>query len=106
MRPPKYRNQTEFVPHDQPADPVLAEAFGRPFPGAESLQRHPADAGALEAEKHKDGEEPDDPWRDPGAAAALGRPALTPPAPAPGLATATNSVYATCSSAERCPIGR
>ncbi|BCO35006.1 serine protease [Mycobacterium heckeshornense] len=83
VRPPKYRNQTEFVPHEQPADPVLAEAFGRPFPGAESLQRHPADAGALEAEKRTDGEEPDDPWRDPGAAAALGRPALTPPAPEP-----------------------
>jgi S1-C subfamily serine protease len=82
VRPPKYRNESEFTPHDQPADPVLQEAFGRPFPGAESLQRHPIDAGALDGEKDKGRlEEPDDPWRDPGAAAALGSPALARPAP-------------------------
>lgn len=84
VRPPKYQNQGEFRPHDQPADPVLEEAFGRPFDTTESLQRHPIDAGALAAEK--DGgqqDEPDDPWRDPGAAAALGTPAVTPPPPRP-----------------------
>jgi S1-C subfamily serine protease len=82
VRPPKYRDQGEFTPHDEPADPVLLEAFGRPFAGAESLQRHPIDAGALDGEKDKDQlEETDDPWRDPGAAAALGGPALARPAP-------------------------
>jgi serine protease Do len=77
VRPPKYRNQGEFAPHDEPADPVLSEAFGRPFPGADSLQRHPTDAGALDDGKDKNQlEQPDDPWRDPGAAAALGEPAV------------------------------
>ncbi|MCV7075352.1 serine protease HtrA [Mycobacterium szulgai] len=82
VRPPKYRDQGEFRPHDQPADPVLEEAFSRPFGGTDSLQRHPIDAGALAAEKDgTDSDEPDDPWRDPSAAAALGTPAVPPPAP-------------------------
>ena len=82
VRPPKYRNQGEFAPRDEPADPVLMEAFGRPFPGVDSLQRHPTDAGALDCDRDKDQlEEPDDPWRDPGAAAALGGPAVAPAAP-------------------------
>ncbi|EUA86231.1 putative SERINE PROTEASE HTRA domain protein [Mycobacterium ulcerans str. Harvey] len=75
VRPQRYRDQSEYEPHDQPADPVLEEAFSRPVGGADSLQRHPIDAGALDAEK--DGgqaDEADDPWRDPGAAAALGTP--------------------------------
>jgi S1-C subfamily serine protease len=81
VRPPKYRDEGEFTPHDKPDDPVLLEAFGRPFAEAESLQRHPIDAGALDGEKDKDQlEEADDPWRDPGAAAALGGPALARPA--------------------------
>ncbi|HVQ98111.1 MAG TPA: serine protease, partial [Mycobacterium sp.] len=53
VRPSKYRNQGEFTPHDEPADPVLSEAFGRPFSGAESLQRHPTDAGALDGDRDK-----------------------------------------------------
>jgi S1-C subfamily serine protease len=81
-----YRDQGEYTPHDQPPDPVLAEAFGRPHPGGDSLQRHPADAGALEAERDGDTDEPDDPWRNPGAAAALGTPALPQTAPAPSSA--------------------
>lgn len=81
VRPPKYRNEGEFTPHDEPADPVLSEAFGRPFPGVESLQRHPVDAGALDGEHVKDLEDTEDPWRDPGAAAALGEPAVAPAAP-------------------------
>ncbi|MCV7196035.1 serine protease HtrA [Mycobacterium angelicum] len=86
VRPPKYRDQGEFRPHDQPADPVLEEAFSRPFGGTDSLQRHPIDAGALAAEKDgTDSDEPDDPWRDPSAAAALGTPAVPPPAPAGSL---------------------
>jgi S1-C subfamily serine protease len=77
VRPTKYRDSGEFTPHDEPADPVLTEAFGRPFPGADSLQRHPTDAGALEDSKNKDElEDPEDPWRDPAAAAALGEPAV------------------------------
>jgi S1-C subfamily serine protease len=79
----KYRDQGEFTPKDQPPDPVLAEAFGRPYQGAESLQRHPADAGALDAERDIDGDDPaDDPWRNPGAPAALGTPAVAQSAPA------------------------
>lgn len=79
VRPPKYRDQSEFRPHDRPTDPVLADAFGRPFGATETLQRHPIDATALAAEKNGDGDdEPDDPWRDPAAGAALGTPALPP----------------------------
>ncbi len=87
VRPQKYRDQAEFKPHEQPADPVLEEAFGRPDRSVDSLQRHPVDAGALAAEKDGFGpDEPDDPWRDPAAAAALGSPAVAPAAPrtAPG----------------------
>ncbi|EHI13008.1 serine protease HtrA [Mycolicibacterium thermoresistibile] len=81
----KYVDQGEYTPRDQAPDPVLAEAFGRPHPGVESLQRHPADAGALEAEKAPD-DPPPDPWRDPNAGVALGTPALPEPPPAPAPA--------------------
>ena len=87
VRPLKYRDQAEFKPHDQPADPVLEEAFSRPDGSLDSLQRHPVDASALAAEKDGFGpDEPDDPWRDPAAAAALGSPAVaaSAPRPAPG----------------------
>ncbi|WP_197381969.1 serine protease HtrA [Mycolicibacterium mengxianglii] len=91
LRPQKFQNSTEYEPRDQPPDPVLAEAFGRPYLSGESLQRHPVDAGALEAEEaaRKNGSGPDpaeDPWRDPSSAAALGTPAV--PAPAPQQAAA------------------
>ena len=78
-----YRDQGDYTPQDQAPDPVLAEAFGRPDRGGDSLQRHPADAGAMEAERAGDtGDDREDPWRDPAAAAALGTPALPkPPAP-------------------------
>ncbi|MEO3761245.1 trypsin-like peptidase domain-containing protein [Mycobacterium sp. B14F4] len=81
----KYRDQGEYTPTNQPPDPVLAEAFGRPHPGGDSLQRHPADAGALEAERDTvDADAADDPWRNPGAPVALGTPAVqeSPRAPA------------------------
>ncbi len=87
LRPAKYRDGGEFTPQDIPADPVLAEAFGRPDPGGDSLQRHPVDAGALEAEQlgaAPDG--PDDPWRDPSAPVAPGAPAVSGSAPAPASA--------------------
>lgn len=74
----KHRDQGEYTPTNQSPDPVLAEAFGRPYPGGESLQRHPTDAGALEAEKNADGDDFDDPWRNPGAPVALGSPAVAP----------------------------
>lgn len=77
----KHRDQGEYAPKDQAPDPVLAEAFSRPYRGGDSLQRHPTDAGALDAERDGAGDEPDDPWRNPGAAAALGTPALTPSGP-------------------------
>ncbi|MBB3753127.1 S1-C subfamily serine protease [Mycolicibacterium sp. BK634] len=81
LRPAKFRGEVEFQPKDRPPDPVLGEAFGRP-PGSvgDSLQRHPADAGALDAQ-NDDSDEPDDPWRDPSAAAGLGTPAMQQAAP-------------------------
>lgn len=80
LRPAKFRQSEEFRPSSRPSDPVLDEAFGRPFAGAESLQRHPADAGALDVESDED-VDPDDPWRDPSAVVALGTPAVERPAP-------------------------
>ncbi|CAJ1580725.1 S1C family serine protease [[Mycobacterium] wendilense] len=75
LRSKKFREDDEFAPRDLPPDPVLAEAFGRPFAGADSLQRHPIDAGALERD-NGELEAPEDPWRDPAAPAALGSPAV------------------------------
>lgn len=85
LRPRRFRDSDEFTATSKRPDPVLHEAFGRPYPGGESLQRHPVDAGALEAEKAT-AEEPEDPWRDPAAPAGLGSPAVpeSEPAPAPG----------------------
>jgi len=80
LRPAKYRDEGEYTPRDQAPDPVLEEAFGRPFEGVASLQRHPTDAGALDGERERP-DAPDDPWRNPGAPAALGTPALAQPAP-------------------------
>lgn len=76
----QHRDQGEYTPKSQPPDPVLAEAFGRN--GApDSLQRHPADAGALDAERDKSTEQPPDPWRDPSAVPSLGTPAMPHPVP-------------------------
>ena len=83
----RQRDQGEFTPTEQPPDPVLEEAFGRPNGAGETLQRHPADIGALDAERDRGKpDEPDDPWRDPNAAAALGTPAVPHPAHAPAAA--------------------
>ncbi len=76
LRPSRFRD--EFAPTVKQPDPILEEAFGRPNQGAESLQRHPADAGALNAGPAVD-DVPADPWRDPAAAAALGTPAVAKP---------------------------
>ncbi|MFZ4372305.1 MAG: S1C family serine protease [Mycobacterium sp.] len=78
LRPAKYQGSDEFTATAKKSDPVLQEAFSRPYPGGESLQRHPADAGALAAATDVS-PEPDDPWRDPAAAAALGTPAFDKP---------------------------
>ncbi len=86
LRPAKFRQSTEFAPTEKPSDPILQEAFSRPHPGGESLQRHPADAGALAAGADVN-DDPVDPWRDPAAAAALGTPALTTPTPIVPVAT-------------------
>ena len=77
----KHRDQGEYTPKDLPPDPVLAEAFGRPAAARDSLQRHPADAGALDAERDGYLGVDEDPWRDPAAAVALGIPARPPSAP-------------------------
>ncbi|WP_137145509.1 S1C family serine protease [Mycolicibacterium sp. CR10] len=84
----QYRNQGEYTPKDQAPDPVLAEAFGRSHPGGDSLQRHPTDAGALEAERDGGADEPDDPWRNPGAPVGLGTPAVAASAPVASTAAA------------------
>ena len=83
----KHRDQGEFTPRNAPPDPVLAEAFGRPYSGGESLQRHPSDAGALDGERDDDADLAADPWRDPNAAASLTTPALPKPQPARASAT-------------------
>ncbi|MCV7152270.1 serine protease HtrA [Mycolicibacterium pyrenivorans] len=83
----QYRDQGDYTPKDLAPDPVLAEAFGRTHPGGDSLQRHPTDAGALDAERDGSDDEPDDPWRNPGAPAALGTPAVAPTAPPPTSTT-------------------
>jgi S1-C subfamily serine protease len=77
----KHRDQGDFTPRDAPPDPVLAEAFGRPHPGGESLQRHPIDAGALDGKRDGEADGAADPWRNPGAAASLTTPALPKPQP-------------------------
>jgi len=77
------RDQGQYTPTDQPPDPVLAEAFGRPYSGGDSLQRHPTDAGALGAERDGGDDGADDPWRNPGAPVALGTPAMVDTHPAP-----------------------
>ena len=77
----KHRDQGEFTPRNAPPDPVLAEAFSRPDRGGESLQRHPIDAGALDAKRDGEADATADPWRNPGAAASLTRPALPQPQP-------------------------
>ncbi|MGI9123302.1 MAG: serine protease HtrA [Mycobacterium sp.] len=80
LRPAAYRDGQDFTAKKKSPDPVLEEAFGRPYAGGDSLQRHPADAGALDGETAGP-EEPDDPWRDPYAGAALGSPAIEKAAP-------------------------
>ncbi|BAX93901.1 serine protease HtrA [Mycobacterium shigaense] len=82
VRPSRFQHQADFRPHERPADPVLQEAFSRPDGVTDTLQRHPIDAAALAGEKNGSGtDEPDDPWRDPAAAAALGTPAVAPSFP-------------------------
>ena len=79
-RSKKSGEQDEFAPRDLPADPVLKEAFSRPYGASASLQRHPADAGALDRNRRSGRRSgPADPWRDPDAAAELGAPAAAPP---------------------------
>lgn len=71
----RHRDEAEFVPKERKADAVLAEAFGRPPRAVEGLQRHPADAGAMAAERDKTSDVLPDPWRDPWAVPSLGDPA-------------------------------
>lgn len=63
-------------PQLAPADPVLAEAFGKPAGESESLQRDPYAVAEVDQEP-----EPD-PWRDPASAARMSEPAVTTPGPA------------------------
>ena len=78
----KHRDQGEYTPRDLAPDAVLADAFGKPAGAGETLQRHPADAGALQSERDRGlPDEPADPWRDPSATPSLGMPAQPPAAP-------------------------
>src|SRR4051794_13812783 len=78
----EHRDQGEYTPRDQAPDAVLADAFGRPDGSSDSLQRHPADAGALRADHDRDLLDASaDPWRDPSAIPSLGVPAQPKPAP-------------------------
>lgn len=73
------RPQRPVVPLGAPPTPeYLADAFGR-SPGESGIGRPPA---APTPPNPGDGPEPD-PWRDPNAAAQLGRPAVPTPAPEP-----------------------
>jgi putative serine protease PepD len=54
-----------------PVPEFLEDAFGRPVEGGDSIGRPPAGATRTD-----DPEPPSDPWRDPGAGATLGPPAL------------------------------
>ncbi|WP_084351205.1 trypsin-like peptidase domain-containing protein [Millisia brevis] len=65
-------------PQIGPADPILAQAFGRPDGVEDSLQR-PAEAGVERPAPSA----PVDPWRDPAAAVSLGSPAIEVPAEGP-----------------------
>ena len=67
----EHRDQGELAPRNAAPDPVLREAFGRPVSATQSLQRHPADAGALDGERDDEADIAADPWRDPDAAASL-----------------------------------
>ena len=89
----KHRDQGDYTPRDQAPDPVLADAFGRPDGVTDPLQRHPADAGALQAEHDRGAPDvPPDPWRDPSATPSLGVPAQPAPAPAAVAAIPTGKL--------------
>jgi S1-C subfamily serine protease len=75
------RDQGDYTPTEQAPDPVLAQAFGPQNGSGDSLQRHPADAGALDAERDQEVGQPADPWRDPSAIPSLGTPAVPQSAP-------------------------
>ena len=88
----EHRDQGDYTPRDQAPDQVLADAFGRPDGAADTLQRHPADAGALQSGGRDLPDEPDDPWRDPSATPSLGVPAQPKPAPAAASAVPTGKL--------------
>ena len=76
-------------PHDRPADPVLARGVrpARTGPATRCSATPPTPARWTPRKTVQGADEPDDPWRDPAAAAALGTPAVPQPrsAPAPRL---------------------
>ena len=65
----------EYAPKDQAPDPVLAEAFGAGLHGGRLAATSPRRCRRAGGRTQRQGAyQPDDPWRDPGAAAALGTP--------------------------------
>jgi len=76
----KYSGQHRYTPRDIAPAPAPADAFGYPHAGAESRRRHPVDAVRFDRRHEGDTRHSlDDPWRDPGAIAGLGAPALQEP---------------------------
>ena len=83
LRPQKFRDGAEFTPHDRPR----IRSWRRPSAGP-TRRRVPATPPRGRGrdgrrETGPEADEPDDPWRDPAAAAALGAPAVTETEPAP-----------------------
>ena len=75
-----YPDQHRAGPREIVPEPVLVEAFGHPYAGAESLQRQAVRTGRWHGTRNGDtGNRVDDDWRDPDAIAALGAPALQEP---------------------------
>lgn len=82
---PGQRSTAPAISSAPPPPAALSSAFGRPGGSSEGLQRPPAESGATAEDPPGrafwDRDDARDPWRDPGAGAVLGAPALSEPEP-------------------------
>jgi len=74
-RPAKSVDNGQLVPE------MLLDAFGRPHPEAQGLQRPPSGIDGAGGGSHDQEGPPPDPWRDPGTSVTLGEPAVGPEEP-------------------------